>query len=93
MQQSLSGVLQSYFFGAGMLLLKIILSTCFSYFNNNGKDGLHLAYSNDGYHWTALNHDSAILKPMVANDKLMRDPCIIKGADGLFHMGVDSKLE
>jgi hypothetical protein len=58
----------------------------FSYFNNNGKDGLHLAYSNDGYHWTALNHDSAILKPMVAQDKLMRDPCIIKGADGLFHM-------
>src|SRR5436190_15322771 len=58
----------------------------FSYFNNNGKDGLHLAYSNDGYHWTALNHDSAVLKPMVANDKLMRDPCIIKGTDGLFHM-------
>ena len=58
----------------------------FSYFNNNGKDGLHLAYSNDGYYWTALNHDSAVLKPMVANDKLMRDPCIIKGADGLFHM-------
>jgi hypothetical protein len=58
----------------------------FAYFNNNGKDGLHLAYSNDGYIWTALNHDSAVLKPMVANDKLMRDPCIIKGADGLFHM-------
>jgi predicted GH43/DUF377 family glycosyl hydrolase len=58
----------------------------FSYFNNNGKDGLHLAYSNDGYHWTALNHDSAILKPTVAKDQLMRDPCIIKGADGLFHM-------
>jgi hypothetical protein len=58
----------------------------FSYFNNNGKDGLHLAYSNDGYHWTALNRDSAILKPMVAKDKLMRDPCIIKGSDGLFHM-------
>lgn len=58
----------------------------FAYFNNNGKDGLHLAYSNDGYSWTALNHDSAVLKPMVANDKLMRDPCIVKGADGIFHM-------
>jgi len=58
----------------------------FAYFNNNGKDGLHLAYSNDGYTWTALNHDSAVLKPMVANDKLMRDPCIVKGQDGLFHM-------
>jgi hypothetical protein len=58
----------------------------FAYFNNNGKDGLHLAYSKDGYTWTALNHDSAVLKPMVANDKLMRDPCIIKGEEGLFHM-------
>jgi hypothetical protein len=58
----------------------------FAYFNNNGKDGLHLAYSNDGYKWTALNNDSSVLKPMVANDKLMRDPCIIKGEDGLFHM-------
>ncbi|MGC4104271.1 glycoside hydrolase family 43 protein [Ferruginibacter sp.] len=58
----------------------------FGYFNNNGKDGLHLAYSKDGYRWTALNKDSAVLKPMVAKDKLMRDPCIIKGEDGLFHM-------
>lgn len=58
----------------------------FCYFNNNGKDGLHLAYSNDGYKWTALNNDSSFLKPMVAKDKLMRDPCIICGADGLFHM-------
>lgn len=58
----------------------------FCYFNNNGKDGLHLAYSMDGFHWKALHGDSSVLKPMVANDKLMRDPCIIKGADGLFHM-------
>jgi len=58
----------------------------FSYFNNNGKDGLHLAYSHDGYSWTPLNNDSSLLKPTVAKDKLMRDPCIIRGADGRFHM-------
>ncbi len=58
----------------------------FAYFNNNGQDGLHLACSNDGYKWTALNNDSALLKPTVAKDKLMRDPCIIRGADGRFHM-------
>jgi len=58
----------------------------FCYFKNNGKDGLHLAYSTDGLHWKALKGDSSFLQPMVANDKLMRDPCIIKGADGLFHM-------
>jgi hypothetical protein len=58
----------------------------FSYFKNNGEDGLHLAYSYDGYTWTALRKDSSFLKPTVSKDKLMRDPCIIRGADGLFHM-------
>ncbi len=58
----------------------------FSYFKDNGQDGLHLAYSTDGYIWTALNNDSSILKPAVAKDKLMRDPCIIRGADNKFHM-------
>ncbi|MEJ5995689.1 glycoside hydrolase family 43 protein [Pedobacter sp. Du54] len=58
----------------------------FSYFNNNGQDGLHLAYSKDGYQWKALKNDKSFLAPMVSKDKLMRDPCIIKGADGLFHM-------
>ena len=58
----------------------------FSYFNNNGRDGLHLAYSNDGYKWTALNNDKSYLVPILSKDSLMRDPCIIKGADSLFHM-------
>jgi hypothetical protein len=58
----------------------------FCYFRNNGEDGLHLAYSNDGLQWKALKGDSSFLKPAVSKDKLMRDPCIIHGADGLFHM-------
>jgi len=58
----------------------------FSYFKDNGQDGLHLASSMDGYTWTALNNDSSVLKPAVAKDKLMRDPCIIRGADNQFHM-------
>lgn len=58
----------------------------FSYFKNNGEDGLHLAFSENGYAWTALNNDSSFLTPAAGNDKLMRDPCIIKGPDGLFHM-------
>ena len=57
----------------------------FSYFKGNG-DGLHLAYSYDGYNWTALKNDSIFLKPTAGQDKLMRDPCIIRGADGKFHM-------
>ena len=58
----------------------------FSYFKDNGQDGLHLAYSMDGYKWTALNNDSSLLQPTVAKDKLMRDPCIIRGRDNRFHM-------
>ena len=57
----------------------------FCYFKGNG-DGLHLAYSNDGFTWKAMFNDSIILKPTVSKDKLMRDPCIIRGKDGKFHM-------
>jgi Glycosyl hydrolases family 43 len=58
----------------------------FSYFKDNGQDGLHLAYSTDGYKWVALKNDSSVLQPAVAKDKLMRDPCIVRGADNQFHM-------
>lgn len=58
----------------------------FCYFKNNGEDGLHLASSTDGLDWTALKGDSSFLKPAAGTDKLMRDPCIIRGADGKFHM-------
>jgi beta-xylosidase len=58
----------------------------FSYFKGNGEDGLHLAYSEDGYTFKALKDDSSFLRPTVSKDKLMRDPCIIRGQDGRFHM-------
>ena len=58
----------------------------FSYFLGNGEDGLHLAYSKDGLKWEALKSNSSFLTPEVGNDKLMRDPCIIQGPEGKFHM-------
>lgn len=58
----------------------------FSYFKGNGEDGLHLAYSMDGFHWEPLNNDRSFLPPAAGKDKLMRDPCIIRGGDGKFHM-------
>ncbi|WP_080241734.1 glycoside hydrolase family 43 protein [Spirosoma rigui] len=58
----------------------------FAYFKDNGQDGLHLAYSTDGYQYKALRSDSSFLKPTAGVDKLMRDPCIIRGGDGRFHM-------
>ncbi len=58
----------------------------FSYFVDNGQDGLHFAYSTDGLKWTALNNGKSYLAPTVGKDKLMRDPFILHGNDGLFHM-------
>lgn len=57
----------------------------FCYFKGDG-DGLHYASSEDGYTWKAMFNDSVVLKPTVSKDELFRDPCIIKGADGLYHM-------
>ena len=58
----------------------------FSYFVDNGEDGLHFAYSRDGLKWQPLKNEKSFLRPTVGKDKLMRDPCIIKGPDGIFHM-------
>lgn len=57
----------------------------FCYFKGNG-DGLHLAYSFNGFDWKALKNDSIFLRPAAGKDKLMRDPCIIRGGDKKFHM-------
>lgn len=76
-------------------LIILLLASCqqhekqvylFSYFQDNGQDGLHLAYSRDGYHYQALKNNKSFLTPQVAEDKLMRDPCIIQGPDERFHM-------
>lgn len=58
----------------------------FTYFTDNGQDGLHLAWSPDGYHWSALNGGGSYLTPKVGNSKLMRDPCVAQGPDGTYHM-------
>lgn len=58
----------------------------FTYFTKNGEDGLHLAVSNDGYRWEKLNGGRSYLTPKVGVSKLMRDPCIVRGPDGTYHM-------
>ena len=64
-----------------------LIKNCFlfSYFKSNGQDGLHLAFSEDGLKWIALNNDASFLTPEVGG-KLMRDPSICQGADGSFHI-------
>lgn len=58
----------------------------FAFFRKNGEDGLYLAESADGLAWNPLNNDQPLLKPMVGESKLMRDPSIVRGPDGTFHM-------
>ena len=58
----------------------------FSYFTGNGEDGLHLAWSEDGLQWAAVNGGRSCLAPTVGQDRLMRDPSIAQGPDGAFHM-------
>jgi lysophospholipase L1-like esterase len=58
----------------------------FSYFTGNGEDGLHLAASKDGYRWEKLGEGKSYLTPQVGKSKLMRDPCIVRGPDGTYHM-------
>lgn len=57
----------------------------FSYFKGNGEDGLHLAASRDGLKWDSLNGDKPLTSPTVGG-KLMRDPSLVLGPDGFFHM-------
>ena len=69
----------------------------FSYFTRNGDDGLHLAYSDDGIKWLPLNGGRSVLRPAITGQgigwmqwnttaSLMRDPCILRGPDGMFHL-------
>lgn len=51
--------------------------------------GLHMAYSDDGYTWTAFNDD----KPIIAGDTIafqhgIRDPHIYRGKDGAYYMAM-----
>src|SRR5262249_23030042 len=57
----------------------------FTSFRGNGEDGLHLAFSTNGYDWQALSNDRSFLKPAVGAG-LMRDPCLVAGPGGAFHL-------
>ena len=58
----------------------------FSFFRDNGQDGLFLAWSRDGLKWTELKPPGkSFLRPKVGG-RLMRDPCLALGPDGAFHM-------
>ena len=57
----------------------------FTFFRDNGQDGVYLAVSSDGLNWQEVNRGKPILSPQVGG-KLTRDPSITLGGDGLYHM-------
>lgn len=71
-------------------LVVCVLSSCskqaylFTSFREPANEGLRLLYSYDAYHWTDLN--KTFLKPAVGTQKVLRDPSIVQGPDGTFHL-------
>ena len=56
----------------------------FTSFHEPANEGLRLLYSYDAYHWTDLNH--IFLKPEAGEAKIMRDPSVCQGPDGIYRM-------
>lgn len=73
-----------------ILFLAMLLASCsskvylFTSFHEPANEGLRLLYSKDGYHWQT--NDSIYLKPLIGKDKIMRDPSMLQGPDGTFHL-------
>ncbi|MDE3105463.1 MAG: glycoside hydrolase family 43 protein [Acidobacteriota bacterium] len=57
----------------------------FAYFKEPGNQGIYLALSRDGYHYTALNDGGPWLAPEQPGE-IMRDVYLTRGPDGLFQM-------
>lgn len=56
----------------------------FTSFREPATDGLRFIYSYDGYKWDSIS--GVFLKPEVGVQKVMRDPSIVQGPDGTFHL-------
>lgn len=72
-----------------ILFFQMLLAGCskpvymFTSFHEPAKEGLRLLYSHDGYKWNDLN--TTFLQPRVG-DSVMRDPSIVQGPGGTFHL-------
>lgn len=57
-----------------------------SFRDEPGRYGLFMAFSRDGYNWVSLNNDQPLFIPKVGQAEGMRDPCIARGPDGVYHL-------
>ena len=67
--------------GLSSIAKDIYVSTSF---HEPANEGLRFIYSYDGIRWDSIK--GTFLTPQVGNQKVMRDPSIVKGPDGTFHL-------
>jgi len=76
-----------------LLFATVILFNCqakekevylFTSFHEPATEGLRFLYSYDGYHWDSI--PGTFLKPEIGVQKVMRDPSMVQGPDGTFHL-------
>lgn len=73
-----------------LLFAVLFLGSCakevylFSSFHEPATAGLRYLYSDDGYKWKDLG--GPFLKPEIGSQKVMRDPSIAVGPDGVYHL-------
>ncbi|MFT4095064.1 MAG: glycoside hydrolase family 43 protein [Niabella sp.] len=73
-----------------ILVFALIGASCsnkaylFTSFHEPADAGLRMLYSYDGYRWK--DFDTTFLKPLVGKQKVMRDPSMVQGPDGVFHL-------
>jgi hypothetical protein len=53
-------------------------------FREPATEGLRFIYSYDGIRWDSI--DGVFLRPEVGSQRVMRDPSIVRGPDGTFHL-------
>ena len=75
-----------------LVVLSLLFSSpCFSAdlyvstsFREPATDGLRFVYSRDGLRWDSI--EGVFLRPEVGRQRVLRDPSIVRGPDGTFHL-------
>lgn len=86
----MKGLKQGSYFLLLLLGLVAVFSACskkayvFTSFHEPANQGLRMLYSYDGYKWN--DFDRIFLKPEVGKQKIMRDPSMVQGPDGVFRL-------
>ncbi|BBO31191.1 family 43 glycosylhydrolase [Lacipirellula parvula] len=96
-RRTLAGALLTLAFicGASPALAADPTGYVYAYFKGGwptgGSSGVFLSFSTDGLNFTPLNNDQAVITPprapaFPAGENQMRDPSVVRGPDGKFHM-------